>query len=136
MLNTVQIKEKINQAGERLTPQRIEILKYLRSVTCHPTAEIIYTEVKKNIPTISLGTIYRNLIYLVTKGYIIQFQNNDNITCYDGNPKDHIHFICQKCNKVHDIFETPTIDKAKFDKLGIINKVEYKVFGVCTECNQ
>jgi len=134
MISNELLKQRINQTGRRLTNQRMAILAYLQSVTCHPTAEKIYLQVKGEIPAISLGTVYRNLNYLVKEGYIIQFQNSDNITCYDGNPKNHIHFICESCDEVSDIFNEPIINDKALKKIGQATTIECKIFGRCSKC--
>ncbi|OGF30490.1 hypothetical protein A2533_01115 [Candidatus Falkowbacteria bacterium RIFOXYD2_FULL_35_9] len=134
MLNYTDLKTNINKSGQRLTPQRLTILKYLQSVTCHPTAEKIYHHVRQTIPNVSLGTVYRNLNYLAQKGLIIQFQKDANLTCFDGNPSDHLHFICQKCHKVYDIFENSPIDEKKLKQIGQPQKIECKIYGTCNKC--
>ena len=50
-----------NKKNERITKQREVIEAYLKSVTTHPSAEEVYSAVKKKLPSISLGTVYRNL---------------------------------------------------------------------------
>ena len=96
------ITNKKNKKIERITNQKKIILDYLKSVTYHPSAETIYLAVKKKIPKISRGTIYRNLK---------KFKDNKEIqeipievSHYDGNVSPHAHFICEKCSKIFDLF--------------------------------
>jgi len=127
-------KSQLNQKGHRLTPQRLAILRYLHGVTCHPTAETVYKNVKQTIPHISLATIYRNLKYLALEGYILQFHDEDDKVHYDGNPTDHIHFICQKCNEIFDIFSPININSPELKKIGTPKITICKIFGTCNKC--
>lgn len=82
--------------------QRKKIIDYLSSVTTHPTAYEIYQNVKKDLPNISLGTVYRNLDALENAGKILKIKGA-NADRYDGNFNKHYHAICEKCGKVYDI---------------------------------
>ena len=85
--------------------QRNLILSIINESNDHPTANEIYEISKKTIPNISLGTVYRNLNLLVEHGMIKTVKTNDNMERYDKIFNKHNHFICNKCNKVYDIFE-------------------------------
>jgi len=84
------------------TNQRIKIIEYLKKVKTHPTAEEVYKYVKKELPSISLGTVYRNLNLLVGKKIIKKIEIN-NEAHFEGNLCNHQHCICKKCNKIIDI---------------------------------
>ena len=98
------LKLTLNQTGKRLTQQRLEILEYLRSVTSHPTSEMIYSALKKKIPSLSLATVYRNVNYLASEKMILEIKGDDGKMHFDGNIKSHIHFICKSCQKIYDIW--------------------------------
>lgn len=128
------LRDHINKKGGRMTKQRQIIIDYLRDVTTHPTAEIIYKEIRKKMPNISLGTVYRNLNYLVEEGLILQLSSGGK-TRFDGNNVYHLHFICDQCEKINDIFDTSYIALDKLKRLGKVNSVECNVYGRCKECN-
>lgn len=118
----------------RYSPQRDEILRYLRSVKCHPTAEVIYEKVKAVMPKISLGTVYRNLKVLVDNGDIIKIDSDNNMTNYDGNVGEHEHFICTKCKGIFDVHLKS--HKLECDQEGFnVTKEHIVLYGVCAECN-
>jgi len=94
----------------RKTKQRDLILKVLRSTDTHPTADWIYEQVKKEMPNISLGTVYRNLGKLAKSGEITELSFGSKYSRFDGNADDHYHFICTSCEKVIDIKGCP-VDK-------------------------
>lgn len=126
-------KEHINIGGGRLTAQRKIITQYLQGVTNHPSAEIVYKEVKKQIPNISLGTVYRNLKYLAERGFILQLIESDRAR-FDGNNTYHLHFICTECDAIHDIWDTTTIPLKGLSKFGEVKRVECSIYGICKKC--
>ena len=76
-----------NKGFIRKTKQRELILKTLRSTDTHPTADWIYEQVKKEMPNISLGTVYRNLGILKESGEILELNYGSKYSRYDGNPR-------------------------------------------------
>jgi len=94
----------INKKKNRLTSQRLKILDYLRGVKTHPTAEMVYNAVKKDLPTISLATVYRNLNLLAEQGEIIKLELNSE-SHFDGDMCNHQHCVCSKCRRIIDIFQ-------------------------------
>jgi len=126
------IKTKINKTGDRVTKQRQAILDYLESVYSHPTAEIIYKNVKKEVPNISLGTIYRNLDYLHSHGYVLEISSKDKKSHYDAHTHGHDHFICESCNTILDL-KSKGSKKSKCE-LGKINSNINYYFGICNKC--
>ncbi|MFC2000067.1 transcriptional repressor [Chloroflexota bacterium] len=89
----------------RKSKQREAILRVLRSTTSHPTADWIYDQVRKEIPNISLGTVYRNLKLLKEEGEVLDLDMAGGFNRFDGNSKNHYHFRCEDCGQVFDIDE-------------------------------
>ena len=110
--------------------QRDTIRNIVKSTKCHPTADWIYSQARKVIPNISLGTVYRNLSHLDQSGVIKAFKD-DSITRYDGNTKSHHHLKCFKCGGMKDVdlhdLNLKKYIKSKFDFEPI--EVEITVFG-------
>ncbi len=96
-----EIKEKV--AGQRYSRQREEILRVVQTTDTHPTADWVYEQVRKTLPHISLGTVYRNLNLLADEGLIQRVILDDGIVRFDGNTNDHHHFICTKTGKIYDV---------------------------------
>jgi len=86
----------------RYSHQRDTIRKIVNNTKAHPTAEWVYTETKKVIPNISLGTVYRNLKVLVESGQINVIYDGP-IARYDWNLNNHDHLKCIKCGEIVDI---------------------------------
>jgi Fe2+ or Zn2+ uptake regulation protein len=124
---------------ERFTKQRRVILEELAKSKTHPTATELYLSVKKKIPKISLGTIYRTLELLSHEGKIMKI-NCDSFNRFDGNAELHPHFICNNCQRVYDV-EQPVkldFDQARFEKntLSKIFGANIEFFGLCENCRR
>lgn len=84
--------------------QRELILETLRHAHTHPTAEQLFVQVKKQMPSISLGTVYRNLNLLAEIGMIRRVESAGSTSIrYDGRNDEHCHLVCSSCGKIMDI---------------------------------
>jgi len=85
----------------RNTRQRREILQQLRNTKKHPTAQELHELVRRVLPNISLGTVYRNLQRLVAAGEIRALKAGGR-TRFDGDTAPHTHVRCVQCGRVAD----------------------------------
>ncbi|WP_457638204.1 manganese-dependent transcriptional regulator PerR [Oceanithermus sp.] len=126
-------------AMKRLTRQRKAVLDVVQKARNHPDAAWIYQEVRKVVPSISLGTVYRTLDALVEEGKIIQLARAGEATRYDANPTPHHHLICERCGEIVDLeLELPNLlDKAReaFPDLRF-HDVQIEFHGLCARCSQ
>ena len=117
--------------------QREAISEFLMSRKDHPTAEVVYEEVRKQYPHISLGTVYRNLSLLVELNQAIKFPAGDGFEHFDGNPAPHYHFICNDCNSIIDL-DIPVIEsvntEASYGFDGEITGHTAFFYGKCHSC--
>ena len=123
---------------ERMTAQKSFIFNYLKSVKTHPSAEAVYKEVKKKLPSISQGTVYRILNNFKEKGQIQVIDTKDNVH-FDADISDHAHFICESCGNVYDVIDDCSkcgILKNKKTKVGKINKYKINFYGSCKKCGK
>jgi Fur family peroxide stress response transcriptional regulator len=105
----------------------------------HPSAEMIYDELKKIEPNLSLGTVYRNLKLLEDLGMVKKVTNINNVERYDAITSDHIHFVCDKCGAVMDLpmFDNEAIiEKFNHDVNGSIEWVNIILGGTCKNCRE
>ena len=91
------------EAATRYSPKREAILQCLRSTKCHPSAEWVYTQLKPQIPDLSLATVYRNLNYLADHGEIRRITVSDSKDRFDPTLVPHEHAICRVCGKMRDV---------------------------------
>ena len=84
----------------RMTRQRRVILEEIRRYNNHPAADEIYERVRKRLPRISLGTVYRNLDVLCELGEIQRLELSGAMKRFDGIPKKHYHIRCLNCGRV------------------------------------
>ena len=98
-----EISRWLNIKGYRLTKQRLAVLKALQSTRSHPDANWIYEKVRKKIPHVSLGTIYRTLGILKEAGLIRELDYGSSLSHYDANTENHPHIVCTNCNRIDDL---------------------------------
>ena len=121
----------------RMTKQKRVILDVLKATKSHPTADWVYDKVKKKIPNISLGTVYRNLNILKSQGEIIELCYGKGFSRYDGNSSEHYHFTCESCGKVLDV-ETlidKELDLDVTQRMGVkVDRHRLEFYGTCGDC--
>lgn len=119
--------------------QRELVLKTLQENVVHPTAEYLYDVLRKELPTISLATVYRNLNQLAESGMIRRIDGLDGRVHFDHNLNSHYHFICTKCNKVYDVpyDVAPDLADSVTQKTGlIVENYDISFKGICPECHK
>lgn len=126
------ITNKKMKTKERITSQKTIVLDYLRSVKTHPTAEEVYLAVKKKLPRISRGTVYRILKQTAKKGEILEIPQK--ISHFDADISPHSHFICEKCQRIYDLFEKGASLKIPKTKVGKIKNYQIYFYGICKKC--
>ncbi|MDE6604191.1 MAG: transcriptional repressor [Lachnospiraceae bacterium] len=117
--------------------QRQVIYNFLMSRKDHPTADVVYQNVRQEYPNISLGTVYRNLTLLTNRGEIQRLQVGDGVDRFDADTSRHCHFICSGCGCVTDLpldcMEDMLADaRKKFD--GRIDRQSTYFYGLCRDC--
>ena len=121
----------------RHSHQRDMIYNYLLASTAHPSAEMIYEDLKKEEPSLSLGTVYRNLKLLEELGSVKKVTSLNNIERYDAITDDHVHFVCNCCGAVIDLpdFDENIIKKSFETQIdGEIKWVNILLGGRCPNC--
>ena len=129
----------LNTLNLRMTRQRRVILEELRKVNTHPSADEIYEMVRKRLPRISLGTVYRNLEVLSESGDIQKLELGCSLRRFDGTPENHYHIRCTRCDRVVDApidfsidIEQKLKDETSFKIIG--HKLEF--IGICPDCQK
>lgn len=121
----------------RKSKQKETILRIMKNTNSHPTADWVYERVKKVIPNISLGTVYRDLKLLKQEGEIAEVGLGDTLSRFDGNTQNHYHFRCQQCSCIFNVDEpvNEEIDNRVAQKMGFkISHHKLGFYGLCPEC--
>lgn len=119
--------------------QRESIMACLRSRCDHPTADMIYMDVRKTYPKISLGTVYRNLSLLVDQGEIKRISCGEDWDRYDARISPHYHFRCRQCGSVTDLELAPMAHIDVLAGSGFDGDIEGHFaffYGICGKCKQ
>jgi Fur family ferric uptake transcriptional regulator len=125
------------QKSRRHTPQRNVILEELQKAVSHPTAAQLYEVVRRRLPKISLGTVYRNLDLLARMGKIQKLDLGGSEARFDGNPDLHYHVRCVHCGRVDDVHGPPA-DLVSDQPRGVggyeILGHRLELLGICPQC--
>ena len=114
--------------------QRQVIKDFLMTRKDHPTADVVYMNVRQEYPNISLGTVYRNLKLLADEGVIITLETEDKRLHYDGDLSRHSHFICSHCGKIIDLFK-PSKTPVQISEMGLkVTGEKCVYYGQCADC--
>lgn len=131
------LRRLCDEAGIKLTHQRLEIFRELMVVTNHPSAEEIYKRIHTRLPTIAIDTVYRTLATFDELGLVKKLHVMNERNLFDVNLTVHHHFICSDCKKVEDIY-WPDFDKSMLPKavagMGEAHSRHLEIHGVCNSC--
>ena len=128
----------LEKRNHRNSHQRKVILEELRKVKSHPSAGLLFEIVRKKIPNISLGTVYRNLEFLSKKGIIQKLGVAGKETRFDGDTEKHYHISCTICGRIDDInelrYENKSIKKENMINGFQVSGYQINYFGICPDC--
>ena len=134
------IIQKFKDNGHRITPQRLAIVKILAKSEGHPSVENIHDQIKKDFPTMSLATVYKNIELIKSLGEVLELGFPDGGNRYDGNrPYSHPHLICTKCKRIMD----PDLESLEEVTQELTSETGFRItshrldfFGICPDCQE
>jgi Fur family peroxide stress response transcriptional regulator len=97
------LSHQLATCGFRFTPQRQHVYSVLLGKLDHPTAEEVFIRAKRELPDISMATVYNCLDALVKCGLARQVSLARGATRFCPNMKNHCHFYCDTCESVFDV---------------------------------
>ena len=124
---------------QRKTRQREALLEELRKLDSHPTAVGLYEILRKRLPKISLGTVYRNLELLAEMGAIRKLERSGAEARFDGNTQRHDHVRCIRCGRVDDVEGAPLVlSRGAYHDCRGYEIVDHRLelLGVCPQCRR
>ena len=119
----------------RHSNQRDLIYETVKSSRNHLTAAEIYEIVRKKMPNISMGTVYRNLKLLSESGRIETLETTDKTVHYDYIETPHDHFMCRQCGAILDVFEAVEAPIPLRDTGAKVESAKTVYYGLCNKCN-
>ena len=118
--------------------KRDAILECLRCSKAHPSAEMLFTQLKQQIPDLSMGTVYRNLTLFREQGLCSSIATVSGVERFDGNTDPHVHFICSNCDAVIDLDEMQVPEslsqRAATCCGGTVTDCQLSFTGLCKDC--
>ncbi len=125
--------------GYKATPQRIAISRFTLSSKDHPTAQRIYSEVRRVYPTVSLATVYKTIQILKSAGLIQEMSSSQGQTRFDSDIKPHINLVCLKCGSIED-WEDSILSEIIAKAAAVTNFTatgqSFDVYGICQSCER
>jgi Fe2+ or Zn2+ uptake regulation protein len=121
--------------GLKVTPQRECIFRVLHGNEAHPTAESVYSEARREMPMMSLKTVYQTLNDLAEMGEIEQLDLGTGSTRFDPNVDHHHHLVCTRCGKVRDLYASVEVTVPVSEQQGfVVGTTEVILRGLCPDC--
>jgi len=117
----------------------LAILRAILAHRDHPSAEVLYDEVRQTLPTISFNTVYKTLETFCQKGLIFKINPLHEVARYDGNLHPHAHLVCSRCFRIEDVdWEWPKElpYPEGLDGPFKVERVSIQFLGICSACQQ
>jgi Fur family peroxide stress response transcriptional regulator len=128
-----EIAAQLENSGIKPSVQRIKIFEYFLQNKNHPSAESIYLELKREVPTLSKATVYNTLGLFLEKGLVQIVASDQYHARYDLVEMKHGHFICLSCKEVYDFPYQYTEKYSGLDEFEIQSE-EITIKGICKSC--
>ncbi len=133
-LTTEYLGGLLNGKGVKPSFQRLSVLKYLIMEKNHPSVDVIYQAIHKDIPTLSKTTVYNTLSLLVEKGIVSALGIKEGEVLYDYIEEPHAHFQCNSCGGIIDIMLGSELFKLESLNGLVIQDAQINFKGICSSC--
>lgn len=132
------LRQALEAGGQRFTEQRAAVFRYLVNTDVHPTADEVFLAVRRDLPTISLATVYKSLETLVGCGLAVKLTYADHSARYDGRTDPHHHARCVVCERVSDLpGELPSAEITTLREAAggfTVTGYRLELSGYCADC--
>ncbi len=129
----------LKESGLKATFQRMHILENIESHG-HMSIDMIYEEVAKMHPSLSLATIYKNIILMVDNSVLVEVPIEGQKSKYELSKIDHIHLVCTQCGEVedrpHNVSADAVFHSMTADENFSLSKQQINLYGVCFHCKE
>jgi Fur family peroxide stress response transcriptional regulator len=131
-------RQRCREDGLAFTFQRQVIYEAVIDSREHPTPELIYEQVRQRIPSISLGTVYKNLKTLLDLGLLREVTIHHGTLRVESNLTPHHHLVCSSCKAIFDIEESAVggleVPKTQLPAGFSIKQCRVEFIGLCKSC--
>ena len=127
----------LRERGQRVTPQRLMVARVLSDLDRHVTAEVVFDEVSRRMPGVSLPTVYATLDLLESIGLIRRVASERGAVVYDPRTDEHHHLVCRGCGAIDDVdapIEADALLSAARSAGFAPDHAQVVVRGLCAEC--
>jgi Fur family peroxide stress response transcriptional regulator len=134
---TEQFRELCQTHGLSVTHQRQVIYEALMERRDHPSPEAVYEKVREKIPSISLGTVYKNIKTFVDSGMLGEVSLHHGSARLETNMEPHHHLVCSRCKDIIDLPDAnvePVRLKGRLPKGFAVHRFSIEIIGLCEEC--
>jgi len=129
-------------AGLSVTPQRLAVYRHLVGAAAHPSADELYATIRRELPTLSLATVYKTLERLSRLGVVRRVSRAGARSRWDAGPESHHHLVCIECGKVSDVLDA-RLDAMQGRARMLAGRRGFEVtshvvdiFGRCADCRR
>jgi Fur family peroxide stress response transcriptional regulator len=132
-----QFKKLCSERGLSVTHQRQVIYDALMGMRDHPSPEAIYEKVRRQIPSVSLATVYKNIKTFVDRGILREVSLHHGSTRLETNLDPHHHLVCLRCKTIVDLDDAdvePVRLKAQVPRGFRVHRCSVEVIGLCKDC--
>jgi Fur family peroxide stress response transcriptional regulator len=130
--------EILKAKGIQVTPQRLAIFEQLMGRKDHPSAEMIFSKIKDDFPSLTLVTVYNSLQKLESCDLCIKVNPLHASARYDGNTAVHQHLVCTRCQKIIDIHDASvSVELPEWisEKFKVVDQ-SVTLYGTCEDCQE
>ncbi|MFA5423658.1 MAG: transcriptional repressor [Phycisphaerae bacterium] len=130
-------KAVCRRAGLRVTLQRVAVYEHILGSKEHPSATMVFEQVRKKYPEVSLDTVNRTLATITELGLANMVPGDGRAKRFDADVAHHQHFCCVRCGKIYDFecaeFENMKLPRHIREKFKVLTKTVF-VQGICDKC--
>lgn len=123
----------------RMTRQRRVVYEVLMDKRDHPTAAEVFERAKRQMPSISLATVYNCLETMTQAGLVKQVNVNRDASRFCPNLQPHAHFFCLECEDILDVQPDESANETAAWRLpegSAVSQVDVAMRGLCPKCHQ
>jgi Fur family transcriptional regulator, peroxide stress response regulator len=131
------LRTLFREAGLSLTHQRVVLYRTVLAMRSHPSPEAIYEHVRRDIPSISLGTVYKNIRAFMEAGLLREVSPHHGTLRLESNLEEHHHLVCTRCKAIVDLEESdlePVRLRSPLPRGFRVDRYSVEFRGLCAAC--